>query len=223
MPRPQRNHAEVEAVKNKILQHAVELINKVGFEGFTMNKLADMMGVSAPSIYSYYKNKDDLYLNILTLGFEELYRDIEAAYLSCDDPFERLDAIVDTYMHFGLHHSNFYNLMFTWHVPHYKDYIGTPLESTAHIELLAAMKVTHLVRKAIRECVEKEKPMSEEDVRFYHVYFWSNIHGYIAGVNNTLIDYMHDDPLSIKNKITDLLTKVFRAEMKEYCKGEAAS
>jgi len=29
---------------------------------------------------------------------------------------------------------------------------------------------------------------------------WSQMHGYISGVNNTLLDYMHETPLVLKKR-----------------------
>ena len=105
---------------------------------------------------------------------------------------------MDAYMDFGLKNANFYNLMFTWHVPKYNDYIGTALEEVAHKELVTALQTTNLTLEIIKACADKKKPLSDEDARFFLVNFWSAAHGYIAGINNQLIHYMHESPLSVK-------------------------
>ena len=55
-----RNVDKVALVKQK----AVELLVSKGFEGFSMNKLAAACNISVATLYIYYKDKDDLIINI---------------------------------------------------------------------------------------------------------------------------------------------------------------
>jgi len=215
MPRKQRQPSEVEAVKQKILKNALELMNKAGFEKFTMKGLAQMMEMTAPAIYSYYRNKDDLYLDILTEGFQMLYEKLKRTCRKHRDPFDKTRALMDAYMDFGLKNANFYNLMFTWHVPKYNDYIGTALEQVARKELDTALQVTNLTLEIIKACADKKRPLSDEDARFYLVNFWSAAHGYIAGINNQLIHYIHESPLSVKERVLDSIAETFQREMEK--------
>ncbi len=47
-----------------VKQKAIELIGKGGFENFSVNKLAKACGISVATLYIYYKDKDDLILNL---------------------------------------------------------------------------------------------------------------------------------------------------------------
>lgn len=47
-----------------VKQKAIELIVQIGFEGFSMNKLAKACGISVGTLYIYYKDKDDLIIQI---------------------------------------------------------------------------------------------------------------------------------------------------------------
>ena len=47
-----------------VIENAIELIVSDGFEGFSMNKLAKACNVSVATLYIYYKDKDDLLLQI---------------------------------------------------------------------------------------------------------------------------------------------------------------
>lgn len=62
-----RDVNKVELVKTK----AIALLVDLGFEGFTMNKLAKACGISVATLYIYYQDKDDL---ILKIGMEEVHR-----------------------------------------------------------------------------------------------------------------------------------------------------
>ena len=43
--------------------------------------------------------------------------------------------------------------------------------------------------------------ITEDEIKFYLIFFWSMLHGYIAGCNNTLLTYMHDEPFQLKDQI----------------------
>jgi TetR/AcrR family transcriptional regulator, multidrug resistance operon repressor len=58
-----RNTDKEELVKKK----AVELLAELGFEGFSMNKLAKACGISVATLYIYYEDKDNL---IKQIGIE---------------------------------------------------------------------------------------------------------------------------------------------------------
>lgn len=50
-----------------VKQKAIELLVELGFEGFSMNKLAKACGISVATLYIYYTDKDDL---IKQIGIE---------------------------------------------------------------------------------------------------------------------------------------------------------
>lgn len=214
MPKPQRKPEEIEAAKDTILSHAIQLITQEGYHGFSMRKLANSLGIAAKTIYNYYQNKDELYLVILTRGFELLYSQFVDAYHSRRNPLERIDAMAEAYLDFGLQEHRFYNLMFTWHVPKYNDYQGTRMESSARRELETALKVADFFIQAIQECGNQASPIPEEKARFLMIAFWTHMHGFIAGYNNTLLNYMHENPIILKNKILNLMKENFRKELK---------
>lgn len=60
-----RNTDKVQLVKSK----AIDLLLRDGLEGFSVNKLAKECGISVATLYIYYKDKDDL---IMQIGMEEV-------------------------------------------------------------------------------------------------------------------------------------------------------
>jgi AcrR family transcriptional regulator len=204
MPRIKRSQKEVKSIKDQILQEALELMNQLGFEGFSMRKLGDRLGVSAKTIYNYYNNKDELYLVILTNGFARLRDRFDSACKKHPDPMDRLEGLGREYLTFGLEQPHLYNLMFTWHVPKFNDYIGTPLEPVAQAELDTALAVSAVFINAIKETAGEGPAFSDEEARFHMIRMWAQMHGFIAGYNNTLLDYMHENPIALKDRILKL-------------------
>ena len=198
MPKIKRSYEEIEAVREDIMEHALELIVTDGFDGLSMRKLAGRLGIAAKTIYNYFHNKDELYLGLLTKGFAQLLEFFQVSDKSHIDPESRLDAVINAYVNFGFKRANMYNLMFTWHVPKYNDYVGTPMEKFAHIELTTALKCAEFFMERLRACIMSDTVIEEEILRFELVQTWSQMHGYIAGTNNSLLDYMHEDPGSLK-------------------------
>ena len=178
-----------------------------------MRKLAKRLGIAAKTIYNYFHSKDEIYLEILTTGFQKLFARCLAAHESESEPLAQLEAMCRAYLDFGLTEPNLYNLMFTWHVPKYSDYVGTEMEPTARVELETGLTVVNLFIEAIQTCATGADSLSEDEARQLMVQLWSQAHGYVAGINNTLLDYMHDNPLGLKEHLVATLVINFRLSL----------
>lgn len=64
-----------------ILLHAVEMIDRLGFESFTFKKLGDAIGSPEASVYRYFKNKNQLLTYIISWywGWMEYHQAFETA------------------------------------------------------------------------------------------------------------------------------------------------
>ena len=214
MPKSQRTDEQIQKAKTGILDQAVSLIVEVGYKGFTMRKLASRLGITATTIYNYYKNKDDLFLNLLIRGFQDLYARLERAHHGQSTPAQRLRAMISTFTDFGLGNANIYNLMYAWPVPKYKDYVGTSMEPVAHKQLEGALKIPELFFNTIKAyAASADKVVSDDETVFLMIHYWSQIHGFIAGCNNMVLYYLHEDPAVFKEKHVDHITEKFRADV----------
>jgi AcrR family transcriptional regulator len=59
--------------RERVLDAAVALADRDGFEGLTMRKLADELGVGAMSLYYYVPNKDQLLDGMIDIVFGEIH------------------------------------------------------------------------------------------------------------------------------------------------------
>jgi AcrR family transcriptional regulator len=201
MPKTARSPEEVEAVRRKILEEALSLITKHGYDGFTMRKLGKRMGVTAKTIYNYFRNKDEIYLHLLMMGFELLYDDLIKSCESKSEPLEKLEAVTRAFFNFGLKKANYYDIMLTWYVPKYNNFIGTELEPLAYNELQTALKTSDLITQIFEDLIDKYGHMENGKARLLFLQWLTGIHGIIALYNNTILSYVHETPDEILNTL----------------------
>lgn len=210
MTKTPRDIRVVEKIRESILDKAVEIINADGFKGLTMRKLAVRMEMSATNLYNYFSNKDEIYINILIRGFKMLYENLKTVYDGQANPLERGKKIIHTYLSFGIQNYNYYEIMFSSGLPKYKDYVGTPLEKLASIEMGYSKQIIDLSMNAVSDVMRSVKNAREagNDMRMIEV--WSMLHGMISLYNSRMIDYLTPKPVnkyeSIIEDIIDLIT-----------------
>lgn len=189
MPKKARSPEEVQKIREEILDKTLELINEVGFDNFTMRKLAGKLGLTATTIYQYYKNKEELYFAALTQGFDTLCDVVQEALEKQSDPKEKLREVIRAIIRFSLDHPNVYNILFVSDVPKYYDYVGTESEAVAKDELDAAMRFRNLLISTVLQS-GIIKADSENDVMMDLIACICTIHGYIVFVNSQITDYL---------------------------------
>jgi len=82
--------------KRMIMEKALDLFARQGYEGVSVAEIADAVGIRAPSLYKHYASKQEIYDAILT-EMEERYRN-QAAALQMDGT----DASLDTALFAGI-------------------------------------------------------------------------------------------------------------------------
>jgi AcrR family transcriptional regulator len=56
--------------KQKIIEEAFQVFAVKGYEGASLNEIAGRVGIKKPSIYVYFKSKEELFLTVLELEVE---------------------------------------------------------------------------------------------------------------------------------------------------------
>ena len=74
----------------RLLRHAIELMDDLGFEAFTFKKLAERMDSSEVSVYRYFRNKHLLLIYINCWYWEWVSYLIDIRTLNLMDPSEQL-------------------------------------------------------------------------------------------------------------------------------------
>lgn len=107
-PRARSQEAKQE-LREKILREAIGLYSDVGYQGFTMRRLASRIGYTAAAVYVYYKDKDELLIEVINNGYEQF----RAAFSPRGaNALERLQSIGLAYLDFAFGNPELYKLMF---------------------------------------------------------------------------------------------------------------
>lgn len=211
MTKTPRDIKEIEKIRESILEKAVEIINADGFKGMTMRKLALRMDMSATNLYNYFSNKDEIYINILIRGFKMLYEILKSVYDAGVNPLERGKKIIQSYLAFGIQNYNYYEIMFSPGLPKYADYVGTPLENLAAIEMGYSKKIIDLSMDAVADVMRQNKNSRVDGNEMRVIEVWSMLHGMISLYNSRMIDYITKKPAnkyeSIIDDIINLITR----------------
>jgi len=98
--------------RDEILVAAKELFLRDGFEATTIRRIADVVGVSAPALYLYFKDKDAIMLALCDQTFRSLIEVMEGMEQQELTPIERLRSCGAAYIRFALEHPREYWLTF---------------------------------------------------------------------------------------------------------------
>jgi AcrR family transcriptional regulator len=92
----------------QIVEVALELLETEGPDALSMRRIADRIGIRAPSLYEHVPDKRALEAAIISVGFERLADAFDAAAATPGDPLARAARV---YRSFAASHPHLYRLM----------------------------------------------------------------------------------------------------------------
>ncbi|WP_411846029.1 helix-turn-helix domain-containing protein [Roseibacillus persicicus] len=84
--------------QNQVLDAALEVFLRYGFKKATMGDIADKAGMSRPSLYLVFANKEDIFRAVITRKEEEFCQETDRKFLQCRGLRERLTAVLETWI-----------------------------------------------------------------------------------------------------------------------------
>jgi len=86
--------------RENVLQAAVSLFARQGFDATTTLEIATTAGATEPVIYYHFKNKDGLFTHILGETFTEYFSRLEALEKDTPTQFQKLENFIDLHFRF---------------------------------------------------------------------------------------------------------------------------
>jgi len=105
-----RRHRQRATVRREILAATEELLVNEGYERFSMRRLVDCCGYTAPTIYHHFGDKAGLIDTLLEERFREMVQRIDRVP-EFGDSAERLRAQLLAFVEFGLENPAHYSLL----------------------------------------------------------------------------------------------------------------
>jgi AcrR family transcriptional regulator len=112
--RSRARRGEGERLRAEILEAAERLLVETGDQSaLSIRAIADAVGVTPPSIYLHFADRNDLIFAVCEEQFSHLDAAMEAAAAGIDDPWERVARRGRAYIDFGLSNAEQYRIIMT--------------------------------------------------------------------------------------------------------------
>ncbi len=168
---PRRTRArrgEGEKLREQILEAGERLLIETGNEeAVTIRAVAEAVGVTPPSVYLHFADKDELLFAICEQHFAQLDRVTEEAAAGADDLLESLALRGRAYIRFGIEHPEQYRILFMRRPSH------TP-KSFQVDRLRDAAAIGHLVEH-VSKCIQSG--LIDGEPLLVSLGLWAVVHG----------------------------------------------
>jgi AcrR family transcriptional regulator len=165
---PRRHRArrgDGELLREEIIAAATRLLVEKGDqEAVSIRAIADAVGVTPPSIYLHFADKDELFLEVCNDRFRELDRRMVALGETATDPVDGLHKRGEAYIRFGLENPEEYRILF---IDHPKSASAEQVKDWAAFE--------HMV-EAVQRCIDAGD-IAAGDPMVITIGLWAAVHG----------------------------------------------
>jgi AcrR family transcriptional regulator len=96
----------------EILEAGERIFVEFGYEGATIRRIAEEVGVSSTALYMHFRDKSEILLEICERVFDRMLHDQNELAKVAGSPEERVRRLLQSYMAFGLANPNAYRLVF---------------------------------------------------------------------------------------------------------------
>jgi AcrR family transcriptional regulator len=170
----ERRAREKAARRENILKAARSLLSRRGLEGTSMTRIARDAELGVSTIYSYYRDKEELFAALQCEGLEILGREMAERCRELREPEAKLSAMASVYLRFSESHSNYFEII--------NFFLSTPRvmlspELKARVDRRGA-EILSLVAGAISEGVDEGRFGPRHAAREAAV-LWATLHGLI--------------------------------------------
>lgn len=167
---------EGDVVRDEILDAAEALLLEHGHPDHVgMRAVADAVGVSPPTIYRHFADKDTLLFEVCSRRFDDLEAELLEASADLPEPVERLEAMGRAYVAFGLERQEAYRVLFGEKVE---------IPEGVDIDALAGLRSFRLLVDVLQEGIDAGAFVTADPWETA-VAIWAAIHGLVMIVATT--------------------------------------
>lgn len=167
------------SLRREIIDVSKELLLKDGFAKLSMRKIAKKAGVTATSIYLYFKNKDELLLALVEESIERLTAALKEALDPAAGPVEQLEKLADAYVQYAFENPQEYEIIYMVRPEEMPKY---PREKFQHVR-----EIYELIASIIRSGNEQHV-LDVDDPMISAYTIWAQLHGVVSVVLSRRLD-----------------------------------
>ena len=186
-----------EETRVNILEAALQIVKKEGWQALSMRKIADAIEYTAPIIYEYFSNKEAILLELNRQGYLKLSKQLQEAKDKHTSPAKQLEEMWLTYWNFAFANKELYQGMFG---------ITTSCACKMVNELPEAELPWDIITGSIGKLMNIEDMDSDVICTKYYT-FWSVVHGLVS-IN--LLDRGDSDAIN-RQVLRDAITGIIRS------------
>jgi AcrR family transcriptional regulator len=190
---------EGERLREEILAATEKLLLDTGDEAaVSIRAIADAVGVSPPSIYLHFADKDELIRSVCQLQFRKLDEVVAEALAGVDDPREMLRGRGQAYVRFGVAHPEHYRIML----------MGKGQVSAEDFEagLMPGMRSFRSLIENVQECMDTGVFATGDPLRVATI-LWAAVHGMTSLLISVPCFPAFDEPESVVDEMLDTLAR----------------
>ena len=184
------------SLRDKILHVSRHYLFNVGYSSLSMRKIANVIGVSATSIYLYFENKDHLVHTLIEESVEELSILIELGEATQTETIGKFEAIIRSYVAFALNNPEKYQVIYMVQSQTMARY---PKEKFRKVRRGYALLESVIQRGIDEGLMQLEEPM----IAAYSI--WAQLHGVISVILNQQLDSRIDKAKFIEESIEHII------------------
>lgn len=190
-------------LREEIVAAAARLLEEAGNEeAVTLRAVAREVGISAPSIYAHFDDREAIVRAVIDVAFEELCEAVRAARVGIADPVESLRAGCHAYVRFAHERPNRYVVLFGRHAATDRDGRDVCPEDLPGQEALAQLTA------AIQDCVTAGVSDVADPARAA-VTVWVALHGF-SSLHTRMRQFPWGDGDALVDELTFRITGIAR-------------
>ena len=198
-------------LRDDILAAATALLEESGNEeSVTLRAIARKAGITAPSIYAHFEDRESILESVIALAFDELVAVISSATQGIEDPVKSLHAGCHAYLAFAAERPHRYRVLFE----RQRDFAAALSHERIHalethhdtIEPKSGAEAFDLLVDGIQRCIDAGRSGSV-DAFADAAALWSAMHGF-ATLHRGLSDFPWPDPRALEETIIDQLARI---------------
>jgi AcrR family transcriptional regulator len=182
--RARARRGEGDRLRGEILTAAEELlIETADSSAVSIRAIADRVGITPPSVYRHFADKDELLAEVCAQVFVRLDRAMQDAARPATDPIDEMRRKSKAYVDFALEFPEHYRLVFM------RPEVHLHADQEAHGRMIAGFEgptiaegnaFGHLVDSVERMLALQPDPALRPDVHATAVAIWTAVHGIVA-------------------------------------------